>query len=47
MGWEMWLQAGAGNGGKCSTRGAWKAARVSKKEEREEGFVQLVDTGAY
>lgn len=29
----------AGNRGKCSTRGAWKAARFCKKEEREEGFV--------
>lgn len=46
MGWEMWLQAGAGNRGKCSTRGAWKAARVCKKEG-EEGFVPLVDIGAY
>lgn len=34
----MWLQAGAGNGVKCSTRGSLASTKVLQREEREEEF---------
>lgn len=43
----MWLQAGAGNGVKCSTRGSLASTKVLQREEREEEFVWLVGVGAY